>query len=45
MGLLSFMLSEESSIGSLHSTEAERKKFAKDSLNWNLKTNKKGRFE
>jgi ubiquitin-conjugating enzyme E2 J2 len=44
MGLLSFMLSEEGGIGSINKSEAERKKFAKDSLNWNLKKNPSGRF-
>jgi ubiquitin-conjugating enzyme E2 J2 len=45
MGLLSFMLSEEHSVASLHESEAVRKKFAKESLNWNLKKNPSGRFE
>ena len=45
MGLLSFMLSEEHSVASLHETAAVRKKFAKDSLDWNLKKNASGRFE
>jgi hypothetical protein len=45
MGLLSFMLSEEHSVASLHLSVAERKKFAKESLDWNLKKNKTGRFE
>ena len=45
MGLLSFMLSEEYSVGSLHQTAAERKKFAQASLDWNLKKNASGRFE
>jgi hypothetical protein len=45
MGLLSFMLSEEGGIGSMTTSEAERKKFAKASLDWNLKKNKAGRFE
>ncbi len=45
MGLLSFMLSEESSVASLHETAAVRKKFAKASLDWNLKKNASGRFE
>ena len=44
MGLLSFMLSEENSIASIHDTEANRKKFAKASLDWNLKKNPSGRF-
>ena len=42
-GLMSFMLSEENSIGSMHVSAAERKKFAKDSLDWNMK-NKKEKF-
>lgn len=37
MGLLSFMLSEEGGIGSITSPENERKKFAKDSMNFNMK--------
>ena len=45
MGLISFMLTDEHSVASLHMSEAERKKFAKDSLDWNLKTNKAGKFE
>ena len=45
MGLIIFILTDESSIGSLHQSAAERKKFAKESLNWNLKINKTGRFE
>lgn len=44
MGLLSFMLSEEHSVASLHMTEAQRKKFAKDSMAFNLK-NKEEPFE
>lgn len=44
MGLLSFMLSEENSVGSLYLSEAERKKFAKDSLKWNM-ANKLDKFE
>ena len=45
MGLLSFMLTEENSIASIHLTPAERKKFAKASLDWNFTKNKTGRFE
>jgi ubiquitin-conjugating enzyme E2 J2 len=45
MGLLSFMLSDEHSVASLHKPEAERKKFAKESLEWNMKKNPSGRFE
>jgi hypothetical protein len=45
MGLISFMLSDETSVGAINSSKAECKKFAKDSLNWNIKTNKTGRFE
>ena len=45
MGLISFMLTDEHSVASLHMSEAERKKFAKASLDWNLKTNKAGKFE
>lgn len=45
MGLLSFMLSEEHSVASLHQTEAVRKKFAKESLDWNLKKNTTDQFE
>lgn len=45
MGLISFMLSDEQSVGTVNSTKAECKKFAKDSLNWNVKTNKTGKFE
>lgn len=45
MGLLSFMLSEEHSVASIHTNEAERKKFAKESLEWNMKKNASGRFE
>ena len=39
------MLSDETSVGAINSSKAECKKFAKDSLNWNIKTNKTGRFE
>ncbi len=45
MGLLSFMLSEEHSVASIHESEAVRKKFAKESLDWNLKKNATGQFE
>ena len=45
MGLLSFMLTDEHSIASLHLSEAERKKFAKESLKWNMEKNKTGQFE
>jgi ubiquitin-conjugating enzyme E2 J2 len=45
MGLISFMLSDENSVGTIDSSEAVRKKLAKGSLNWNIKTNKTGRFE
>jgi ribosomal 50S subunit-associated protein YjgA (DUF615 family) len=45
MGLLSFMLSEEHSVASLHQSEGIRKKFAKESLEWNLKKNPSGRYE
>ncbi len=38
-GLMSFMLSEEGSIGSLHESAATRKKYAKNSLEWNMKNN------
>ena len=35
-GLMSFMLSEEHSMASLHLSEAKRKTFAKNSLKWNM---------
>lgn len=44
MGLLSFMLSEEGAVGTIVKTPAERKTFAKASLDWNLKKNPSGRF-
>ena len=42
-GLMSFMLSEEDSIGSLDDSAATRKKYAKNSLEWNMK-NKTDKF-
>ena len=45
IGLLSFMMSDDHSVASLHLSEAERKKFAKESLQWNMKKNPSGRFE
>lgn len=45
MGLISFMQSEEGSVGTINLSIAERKKLAKGSLDWNIKTNKTGRFE
>ena len=44
MGLISFMLSEDTSVGTVNSSEGQKKKFAKESLNWNIKTNKTGGF-
>ena len=44
IGLISFMLSGESSVGTISSSEAQCKKLAKASLDWNIKTNKTGRF-
>ena len=44
MGLLSFMLSEEGAVGTISKTPAERKAFAKASLDWNLKKNPSGQF-
>ena len=41
---MSFMMSEEFSVGSIHLAEAERKAFAKKSLDWNMK-NKADKFE
>jgi len=41
---MSFMMSEEFSVGSIHLAEAERKAFAKKSLDWNMK-NKVDKFE
>jgi ubiquitin-conjugating enzyme E2 J2 len=45
MGLLSFMLSEEHSVGTMHISAGERKKFAKASRDWNLKKSTSGQFE
>jgi ubiquitin-conjugating enzyme E2 J2 len=42
-GLMSFMLSEEHSVGSLHQGAAERKVFAAKSLEWNM-NNKVDKF-
>jgi ubiquitin-conjugating enzyme E2 J2 len=42
-GLMSFMLSDEDSVGSLDMSEKERKQFAKKSLDWNMK-NKTDKF-
>ena len=44
IGLISFMLSGESAVGTIVTSEAQCKKFAKGSLDWNIKTNKTGRF-
>ena len=44
MGLLSFMLSEEHSVASIHAPDAQRKKLAKQSIDWNMK-NKTDKFE
>jgi ubiquitin-conjugating enzyme E2 J2 len=43
IGLMSFMLSDEFSVGSQHLSANERKKFAKESLDWNMK-NKTDKF-
>ena len=44
IGLISFMLSGESAVGTIVTSEAQCKKFAKGSLDWNIKTNKTGKF-